>query len=238
MIYVDRRVGSRELGAYLPEGYYQLSALESGDVAFLGHGPSGPLTYPVGIERKTYYDLLECFKDTRLNQQLQKMSGYYKKIYIIVEGRPRVKPDGHLLVPRKNNNKTEWVESKITYATIDNYLNTLTDKLHIQVKRSFNLEETCWQVMDIYSHCTKESHGSHLRVDKTWEINPWRPPSFKERVAQQLDGIGEKKAGLVATNFPSVYDMVVASEDEWCKIPGVGKVLSKQILAQFQGKRP
>lgn len=237
MLYVDGRVGSRELKAYLPEGSFQLSDLESGDVAFLGYGPAGPMTYPVGIERKAFYDLLECFKDTRLNQQLQRMSGYYKKIYIIVEGRPRVNRNGHILVPRKVEGKTVWVESKILYSTIDNYLNTLTDELHIQIKRSFSLEETCWQIMDIYTHCSAESHGSHLRIDKTWEINPWMPATFEERVAQQLDGIGGKKAGLVAKNFPSVCEMVAASEEEWQKIPGVGKILSKSIRAQWQGKK-
>src|SRR4051812_34218055 len=219
MLLIDRRIGSRELITHLPEGSYQLSDLESGDVAFLGYGPDGPMTYPIGIERKAFYDLLECFRDTRLNQQLQKMSGYYRKIYLLVEGRPRTKHNGNILVPRSVDGKTEWVESKFTYASIDNYLNTLTDERHIQIKRSFGLEETCWQVMDIYSHCSKEGHGSHFRKDKAWEINPWMPASFEQRVAQQLDGIGEKKAGLVAKAFPSVYDMVVASEEEWQKIP-------------------
>jgi ERCC4-type nuclease len=237
MIYVDRRTGSRELKEYLPEGSYEISDLESGDVAFLGYGPDGPMTYPIGIERKTFYDLLECFKDTRLNQQLQKMSGYYKKIYIVVEGRPRIRHDGHILVPRKVNGKTEWVESKLTYSTIDNYLNTLTDELHIQIKRSFGLEETCWQIMDIYGHCSKESHGSHLRIDKTWEINPWMPASFEERVAQQLDGIGPTKAGLVAAMYPAVAEWGQLSEEEWCRIPGIGKTLSKSIMTQLQKKR-
>ena len=234
---LDRRIGSKELKAYLPEGSYQESILESGDVAFLGYGPDGPMTYPIGIERKVFYDLLECFHDTRLNQQLQKMSLYYRKIYLIVEGKPRVNRNGHILVPRKIGGKTQWVESRFTYASIDNYLNTLVDEVHIQIKRSFSLEETCWQVMDIYNHCSKESHGSHLRIDKTWEINPWMPASFEERVAQQLDGIGDKKAGLVAATFPAVGQWGQITEEEWQKIPGVGKVIARSIRSQLQGKK-
>jgi ERCC4-type nuclease len=236
MILIDRRIGSRELKEYLPDGSYEITDLESGDVAFLGYGPNGPLTLPVGIERKTYYDLVKCFIDTRLNQQLEKMPLYYKKIYIIIEGKPRLK-NGHILVPRDVKGKVEWMESRLTYSVLDNYLNTLTDELHIQIKRSLNLEETCWQVMDIYSHCSKESHGSHLRIDKTWEINPWMPISFEQRVAQQLDGIGEKKAGLVAAMFPNVGEWGQISEEEWQKIPGIGKATAKTIMAQLRGKK-
>jgi ERCC4-type nuclease len=233
---IDRRVGSKELVTYLPEGSYTLTDLEAGDVAFLGYGPDGPLTYPIGIERKTYYDLLECFKDTRLNQQIQRMSNYYKKVYLVIEGRPRVNHVGQILVPRKVNGKTDWVESRITYSQIDNYLNTITDEAHIQHKRSFNLEESCWQILDIYNHCSTDKHGSHLRIDSRWEINPYMPPSFKYRVAYQLDGIGDKKAELAAASFKSVYDMAVAEEDQWKMIPGVGKTLAKRIVAQFRGQ--
>lgn len=239
MMLLDKRIGSKELTAYLPEGSYQLSDLESGDVAFLGYGPDGPMTYPIGIERKVFYDLLECFQDTRLNQQLQKMSLAYHKIYLIVEGRPRINRTGKILVPRKIEGKTQWVESRFTYASIDNYLNTLVDEVHVQVKRSLSLEETCWQVMNIYNHCSKESHRSHLRIDKTWEINPWMPASFEERVAQQLDGIGENKVKLVAAMFSSVGvgESGQITEEEWQKIPGVGKTIAKKIRLQLQGKK-
>lgn len=237
MILVDKRIGSKELTAYLPDGLYQLTDLDSGDVAFLGYGPDGPLTYPIGIERKAFYDLLESFKDTRLNQQIQKMSNCYRKVYLIVEGRPRMSHDGHILMPRKVDGKTAWVESRVTYSQIDNYLNTLCDELHIQVKRSFNLEESAWQVLDIYNHCSTDKHGSHLRTDSAWEINPFMPPSFKYRVAYQLDGIGDKKADLVASQFKSVYDMAIAEENQWKTIQGIGKTLAKRIVAQFRGQK-
>lgn len=237
MINLDKRVGSKEIAAYLPEGFYTLTDIEAGDASFLGYGPDGPQTYPIGIERKAYYDLVDCFQDTRLNQQLQKMSNLYKKIYLIIEKRPRVKRDGHLLIPRKIDGKVEWVESRLTYFQIDNYLNTLVDELHIQVKRSFNLEETAWQILDIYKHCSTDKHGSHLRNDSSWEINPFMPPSFKYRVAYQLDGIGDKKADVVAESFTSVYDMAVAEENKWKTLPGIGKTLAKNIVAQFRGQR-
>ena len=238
MLLIDKRVGSRELAELsdeLPVGSYTLTDLEAGDVAFLGYGPDGPLTYPVGIERKAYYDLVQCFEDGRLNSQIRTMSQLYRRIYLIVEGRPRTTPDRHLLVPRQRSKKVEWVESRLTYASIDNYLNTLTDEYHVQVKRSFSLKETIWEIQDIFAHCSSERHSSHLKLDTTWQINPFQEPSFKKRVAIQLDGIGELKSDEVIAHFGCVLDMANSPEEEWRKISGIGKVLARKIVNQFRG---
>lgn len=234
MLLIDSRIGSRELSAYLPRGSYELTYLDSGDVAFLGHGPDGPMTYPKAIERKRAYDLLDSFKTGRLNSQIEKMLLNYKQIYLIVEGKFRVnRSNQHILVPITVNNKTEWKESKFTYATIDNYLNTLTTEVHIQVKRSWDLQETVWQIWDIYTHSNTEKHASHLKLDTTWEVNPFMPASFEKRVAAQLEGVGDKKAGLAAEHFASAREMANATEEQWQKIPGIGPLSSKRIVAQW-----
>lgn len=240
MILVDKRIGSKELALHLPPGSFVLTELEdgAGDASFLGSGPDGPMTLPIGVERKAWYDLFDCFMSGRLNTQLQRMTGYYGKIYLIIEGRPRVdKSTQRILAPRKQTKfgPVEWVKTKIPYSSVDNYLNTITDELHIQVKRSFDVQESAWQLWDIYVHCNTDKHGSHLKMDTTWAINPYMPPSFKKRVAAQLDLVGKEKAGAAADHFKSVYDMVVAEEDEWRKIPGFGKILASSVYHQFRG---
>lgn len=238
MILLDSRVGSRELAAYLPEGSFELTYLDAGDVAFLAHGPAGPMTYPKVIERKRAYDLLDSFKTGRLNSQIEKMLPNYKQIYLIFEGKFRLNRDNqHILVPITVNNKTEWVESKFTYSIIDNYLNTLTSEVHVQVKRSFDLQETAWQVWDIYTHSQTAHHASHLKQDTSWEVNPFMPSSFEKRVAAQLDGIGNKMADRTVAHFKSARDMANATEEEWQTIQGIGPQMSKKIVAQWNKKK-
>lgn len=233
MILVDSREGSKELAAYLPSGSFELTYLEAGDAAFLGHGPDGPMTYPIAIERKAVYDLFECFKTGRLNTQIQKMSGMYRQIYLVVEGRFRVnKETKQILVPRNG----EWKESKLTYDVIDNYLNTLVDERHIKLKYSHTLQETAWQIFNIYTHCSTGAHSSHLKLDTTWEGNPYMPASFEKRVAAQLDHIGDKKAGLVAEHFKCARDMANATEEEWQQIKGIGSPIAQSIVKQWTKK--
>lgn len=238
MLLVDSRIGSKELTAYLPDGSYQLTYLDAGDVALLGFGPDGPMTYPIVIERKKVYDLLDSFITGRLNSQLQKMAPNYKQVYLIIEGRFRVNKDTqHILVPNKLNGKTVWRESRTPYAAIDNYLNTLVDEVHVKLKYSYDLQETAWQVWDIYTHSNTEKHSSHLKLDTTWEVNPFMPASFEKRIAAQLDGIGDIKAGDVASYFSSARDMANAEETTWKDIPGIGKVLAKRIVAQWNKQK-
>jgi len=234
MILLDYREGSKELATELPAGSYEITYLEAGDAAFLGHGPDGPMTYPIGVERKTVYDLFESFRSGRLNSQIQKMSGIYKQIYLVVEGKFRLnKHNKRILVPRNR----EWVESKITYDTIDNYLNTLVDECRVKLKYSHNLQETAWQVFNLYVHSNTDKHSSHLRLDTTWEVNPFMPASFEKRVAAQLDRVGIERAGLAADHFASARDMANATEEEWQQIKGIGPQVAKSIVSQWNKKK-
>ena len=231
MILLDSREGSKELAAYLPNGSFELTFLEAGDAAFLGHGPDGPMTYPIAIERKAVYDLFECFKDGRLNRQIQKMSELYKQIYLIVEGKFRLSKNKRILVPRQG----EWKESRISYDTIDNYLNTLVDERHIKLKHSGTPQETAWQVFNLYTHCNSDSHSSHLKLG--WEINPFMPASFEKRVAAQLDHIGDEKAALAVEHFENARAMANATEEQWQQIKGIGPKVAKSIVSQWNKKK-
>lgn len=50
------------------------------------------------------------------------------------------------------------------------------------------------------------------------------------RVAAQLPGVGWDKALAAAVWFPSVRAMVNATEREWEQVPGVGRVIARQIV--------
>ena len=54
------------------------------------------------------------------------------------------------------------------------------------------------------------------------------------RIASELTGVGFNRAKDVSKHFESLAEMVLANEKEWCKIPGIGKGLSKSIVKEIQ----
>lgn len=60
-----------------------------------------------------------------------------------------------------------------------------------------------------------------------------RHVSLVARVAAQLPGIGIGKALEAAKVFGSVAEMMGAEEREWRKVPGVGEVLAKGVVAEI-----
>ena len=82
MILIDDRTGSLDLLTILPAELCQKSRLEAADAAFMGYGPEGPFTYPIGIECKTASEALTCMHTGRLEgEQLPKLSALYKISY-------------------------------------------------------------------------------------------------------------------------------------------------------------
>jgi ERCC4-type nuclease len=55
-------------------------------------------------------------------------------------------------------------------------------------------------------------------------------------MAAQLTGIGWEKSGAISHKFGSVREMANAEEKDWVEIPGVGKKLSRRIVAALKGE--
>jgi excinuclease UvrABC nuclease subunit len=53
-------------------------------------------------------------------------------------------------------------------------------------------------------------------------------------VASEISGIGWGKSKAVEDFFPSVMDMVMASEKDWRKIPGIGKEIAKIAVEEIR----
>jgi ERCC4-type nuclease len=47
--------------------------------------------------------------------------------------------------------------------------------------------------------------------------------------------VGWGKSKSVEERFPTVVEMVNATEKEWLSVPGVGKKMSKEIYSQLRG---
>lgn len=52
---------------------------------------------------------------------------------------------------------------------------------------------------------------------------------LKMKVASAFDGMGFERSLAAAEHFTSVSAMISASESEWLKVPGIGKVLARSI---------
>lgn len=55
--------------------------------------------------------------------------------------------------------------------------------------------------------------------------------------ARQIDGIDYERAYAVGQYFDSVESMILASEEEWRKVPGIGKVLARVAVETIKRKK-
>lgn len=239
IILIDNRAGSFDLVQYFPPESCQLTRLTSGDAAFFGYGPDGPYTLPVGIELKSIGDILACFYTGRfLNGQLPGMTELYRRIYLVIYGDWRDGADGLLETLAWTDGKPTWVtmRPKTLYRAFDNWLNSITESTNVIVKRAITKKEAAAQIWDLYSFWSKdyEQHKSLFRFDKSHIPPTIKRPSLKRLILGLLPGVGWKKSGPADEHFKSIVELVMAEEDEWIKIPGIGKTLAKQIVTAFR----
>lgn len=247
-IYVDTRVGSKEIIPYFrPYGDIDVepTTLEAADFCFCGYGPDGDVL--VGIERKRLSDLIQSMRDRRLSgAQLPKLFDNYQYVYLIVEGMWRAGKSGIL----EHFHGKGWEvyggsggRKPIMYAEVDNYLNSLSLRTGIHVKRSGTEGETAAQIVNLYKHFQKEwdKHTAHNQVYAPvpepkkvgWLREQWTADQELVRAfAAQIPGI-DRKCDAVARRFKTVGEMVMARQAHWMEVDGIGKVLAERIREVF-----
>lgn len=235
MIHIDSRVGSRELARYLPADSVRLTRLQYGDAMFLGNGRDGvPVT--IGIELKTVGDLMRSIVDGRFSgTQLPGLLRDYHVVYLILEGRYRAEPaTGLLQVPGGNQiwRDADFGAKRWMYRDLHGFLTTVESRHGVRLRLTYDRRESARVVAELY----------HWWVDKTWEEHrsacqfdtsgepTLLPASLLRRVAAQLRGIGWTRAQAVEQHFSSVIDMILAPVEEWMRIPGIGKVVARNVV--------
>lgn len=242
MITIDPRVGSVDLCTELQAMGVAIKSemLEFGDAAFEGNGPQGRVS--VGIERKRIGDLLNSIRSKRFSgHQLPGLVHSYDYAWLFVEGSYRPNPQTAVLEHPRGGTWEEIHYGKgrgYMYAELDKWLTSIQVRTPVMVRRSFNRYETAIMIVDLYEWFQKawDDHHAHVGVyNHNESVMPLKVP-LARRVACQLEKIGWEKSALVSRAFPTVLDMAIATEQEWANIPGIGKVLSKRIVAELQGK--
>lgn len=235
MIYIDDRIGSKDLYPLLPKNSSVLTRLEYGDAAFLGRGVDD-LPVSIGIERKRLNDLLTSMTSGRLSgHQIPGLVSSYDIVYLVVEGLWRACPNNGILEhPRARG----WCAVKLGARTfmakeIWSYLNTLQVLAGLYVWRSGTARATAQYLANLYHWWNSkpmDAHKSHLAPHIACMSLNTKKASLVQRVAAELPGVGFGKSKQIAKRFGSLMELVMAGEEDWRGIDGIGKTLTKRIM--------
>lgn len=238
MIFIDNRVGSREMMRYLPTGSAELTRLQFADAMFIGRGPDEIPTH-VGIEVKRLDDILNSMVDGRLTgHQLPGLLRDYHVIYLIVEGHYRPNPETGVIQVH-NGKPAKWVDLELgtkywTARELHGFCTTIETRYNVHLRRSFDRRESAGLVLDLYHWWTGkiyEAHRSAQAIDFSGE--PLLPASTLRRVAAQLPLIGWKRSGAVADHFNNIAEMVLADEKDWKGIEGIGPKIAAGVVQEI-----
>jgi len=238
MILIDDRTGSKELYGLLPPGSAEICRLEAGDAAFVGCGPGKPMM--IGIELKGLSDVLQCIGTGRFaGGQLPKLLRDYDVVYLIVEGAWRPGKEGTLEKLARGGWQTVVLGTRVwMYRELDNWLTSIETMTGVRLRRTESERETAACILNLYHWWTDkewDEHRSHLAFDRS-DRPTLVKPSLAIRVAKELSGVGYDRAGAVARHFHgSVREMVLAGEDQWKEVAGIGKILSRRIVDELNG---
>lgn len=213
---------------------HKLTRLEFGDVAWTGNGPTGPVR--CAVEIKKVQDALNCITSGRFaGHQLKGLLTEYKAVWLIVEGQIAVdwqtgmlvKFRGKKRVPVVTGSNRQWM-----YADLSKWLTTMEVKAGLHVRHTTSRVETARLIVDLYGWWTEKEyseHRAHLAFDETQATQITFKPTLTTKIAAQLPGLGWVRAQAVGRVFRNPVEMVLASEEEWLGITGIGKKLAKDV---------
>ena len=223
MILVDYREPNSITSRFTARGA-KISHLEFADFAFDGNGPDGPVM--VGIERKTVSDLINSINSGRLSsRQVPGVMQSYNIGCLLIEGKLHANADGMVVVGRSR-------KRKMRIGAVQGYLATMRWVCGMDILQTEGPEDTvnnvcCWAK---WWEKPWSAHSSHQAVSGLTLPGDsiWGPKmNTVSRMAYQISGLGLKRARAAGVVFGSVREMVMAGEDEWRKVPGIGKMLAE-----------
>jgi ERCC4-type nuclease len=233
MILVDPRRGSGELLSLLQAKVpAAIETLPAGDFAFEGNGPNGRMM--IGVERKRLGDMLQSMVSGRFSgYQLVEMCDMYQVMFLLVEGLYRPDPDTGLLQELRRGS---WVPAghgtrKFMYKDLSHFLTTISVMTGVRVIRSSTYHETVQILADLFSWWNDKQfkeHRSHLQMHNTRPPTLRKPP-LRRCVANELPSVGWERSKAVMESFPSTFDMVNATVEQWMEVTGIGKGIAEKI---------
>lgn len=238
MIYIDSRVGSKDLLPLMPKNSAKLTRLEYADVAFLGRGVDN-LPISIGIERKRVNDLLASMASGRLSgHQIPGMILCYDITYLVIEGLWRASPrDGLMEKPGRNGwSAVKLGPRRFMAKEVWSYLNTLQLLAGVYVWKAGSARATAQWITNLYHWWNAKAldeHKSHKAQHIRCAALSTKRQPLVQRVAAELPGVGFGRSKAVAGRFGSLMELVMAGEEDWRGIGGIGKTLTKRIMEEI-----
>jgi hypothetical protein len=180
-----------QTGIKFHEPLSTLCQLDSGDVAFTGNGPDGPIT--VGVEVKSIFDVIGSLISGRLQAtQLKELSAAYDVRWLLYYGNYRCNPkNGALQIHRRRKNTQGrkygaaiWDDYTVGNRTVmfsyaDGFLAspsfTLLGSLGVRAHRVLDMAEAAAWIGRILYPCWQKPWSAHksMRVfDRSREVAP------------------------------------------------------------------
>ena len=237
MIYVDNRIGSKELYPLFPKHSAELTHLAFGDFSFSGHHKDGEVM--IGIERKRIGDLINSMCSGRLGgHQLIGMLNSYHFSYLVIEGQVRANPQSGLMEVYRHGRWGVYAAGRRRFMMRDIwcFLNTIEIVCGVHCYYCPEETDTVQYIMALHHWWDKEyeMHKSHLRPNDENRVQLSKQTVVR-RVAGQLEGIGWDRAKAIGERYEYVSELMEATPEELMEIDGIGKVLANSIIEQLRG---
>ena len=252
MIYVDPRIGSKDLMLYFKhwgvDAQIAEPKLEFGDVKFDGKGPSGIMK--IGVEVKTISDLLASITSGRfVGHQLPGLILNYNVTWLLVEGQYSCDFGTGMLMHREGTQSVPMSTGnrRFMYRDVDSWLTSMEMRGGMKIRRTMSRPETARVIADLHNWWNKDwdEHHAHLafseiHVDGQILI---KPKVFRRMVAE-LPGIGWERSKAVAAKFSegaatledALLRMVTATQKQWEEIDGIGKIIAAKTRKLLEEK--
>lgn len=225
--------------------------LTSADFAFCGVGP-GDAPIMIGGEVCSITDLTNKLLTGRLQSshhdsgQLAVMAQTYTYSWLVYYGEHRPCPQTGVLqtLRLRKGQPPEWVNylqgtRPIPYSYIYRFLASPSFlSLGCRVARFHDLSEVAYWVGNaLYPEWNKpwHKHGSLNVVNKSSSVNEFLPQMDERqygrlKTASTFPCMGYTRALAASLHFQSIREMVNASAEEWRRIEGIGKTVSKAVV--------
>lgn len=246
IILVDYRAGSKDLFQYIRNltSRVTITHLEYGDVAWFGNGPDGS-TLRIGIEHKDILDVLDCVSSGRFGgHQAIGMTQNFDRRFLLVEG--RIRTDRTSGVIQKWSWKDKQWENivkagrQFLFRDLLHWETTFEEQAQFKIVHTVDEHDSAQWVFSKYTWYMEE-WDDHTAMKQFYVPPPpnsvYYEPTFMCRVAKELYKIGWTKALAVEAAFKSVREMMNADEKTWAGIPGIGKLIARQIVADITKER-
>ena len=184
----------------------------------------------LGIQRKAVpHDFISSVDDGRLVREMMLLSKQCKFSLLLLEGKLKYWPDGHLYISRK-------IISRFTRRQVRGILLDVKFIKGVDYDFTEDTEDTVSYIDALVDYINQEKHLGLFR--RPTARGNWYVPSSKEMhlwILQSFGGIGPTTAERIIEQFGDIPMKWTCTPEELSKVPMVSKAKAKEIYSILNG---